>query len=52
MEKHVKRAAILGVGHPRFRDAVRRYRDTQTRGVLGDPDPRRPAPEAVPARRR
>src|SRR5437870_7954368 len=44
-------AAILGVGHPRFRDAVRRYRDTQTRAVLGDPDPRRPAPEAVPTRR-
>src|SRR2546422_7334730 len=43
--------AILGVGHPRFRDAVRRYRDTQTRAVLGDPDPRRPAPEAVPTRR-
>jgi 5-(carboxyamino)imidazole ribonucleotide mutase len=42
--------AILGVRHPRFRDAVRRYRTDQTRAVLGDPDPRRPAP--APARRR
>jgi 5-(carboxyamino)imidazole ribonucleotide mutase len=33
-------AAILGVSQPQFREAVRRYRDQQTQGVLSNPDPR------------
>ena len=33
-------AAILGTKHPRFRDAVERFRSRQTRAVLDAPDPR------------
>ncbi len=33
-------ASILGAKHPEFREALRRYRDEQTRVVLADPDPR------------
>ncbi|HEX7877762.1 MAG TPA: 5-(carboxyamino)imidazole ribonucleotide mutase [Candidatus Eisenbacteria bacterium] len=33
-------AAILGNGHPAIREALRRFRDAQTRAVLDDPDPR------------
>jgi 5-(carboxyamino)imidazole ribonucleotide mutase len=33
-------AAILGISRPQFRDALRRFRDDQTRAVLSDPDPR------------
>ena len=33
-------AAILGTKHPRFRDAVERFRSRQTRAVLDTPDPR------------
>jgi 5-(carboxyamino)imidazole ribonucleotide mutase len=33
-------AAILGVRHPEYREALRRYRETQTQGVLDHPDPR------------
>lgn len=32
-------AAIVGNKHPEFRDAVRRFRDEQTRTVLDHPDP-------------
>ena len=42
-------AAILGTREPRFREAVRRYRDTQTRAVLEAPDPRAPAQTPAPA---
>jgi 5-(carboxyamino)imidazole ribonucleotide mutase len=34
-------ATILGGKHPRFREAVRAFRDAQTRRVLEVPDPRR-----------
>jgi 5-(carboxyamino)imidazole ribonucleotide mutase len=33
-------AAILGIRHPEFREALRRYREAQTRTVLDNPDPR------------
>lgn len=33
-------AAILGVSHPEIRDALKRRRETQTRTVLDNPDPR------------
>ncbi|HVG18046.1 MAG TPA: 5-(carboxyamino)imidazole ribonucleotide mutase [Blastocatellia bacterium] len=33
-------AAILGVGRPEFREALRSYRDEQTQAVLAGPDPR------------
>jgi 5-(carboxyamino)imidazole ribonucleotide mutase len=35
-------AAILGGKHPAYRDALRRYREDQTRAVLDHPDPREP----------
>jgi 5-(carboxyamino)imidazole ribonucleotide mutase len=33
-------AAILGVKHPEFRDAIRRYREAQANAILEHPDPR------------
>ncbi len=33
-------AAILGVKHPEFRDAIRRYREAQANVILEHPDPR------------
>jgi 5-(carboxyamino)imidazole ribonucleotide mutase len=33
-------AAILGNKHPAIREALRRFREEQTRGVLDHPDPR------------
>ena len=39
--------AILGTKHPRFRDAVERFRARQTRAVLEGPDPRTGPPPAV-----
>jgi 5-(carboxyamino)imidazole ribonucleotide mutase len=33
-------AAILARKHPQFQDALRRYREQQTQGVLEHPDPR------------
>ena len=33
-------AAILGIRHPEFREALRRYRAAQTQTVLDNPDPR------------
>ncbi|HWP44104.1 MAG TPA: 5-(carboxyamino)imidazole ribonucleotide mutase [Blastocatellia bacterium] len=33
-------ASILGIKYPEYREAVRRYRDAQTRAVLDHPDPR------------
>jgi 5-(carboxyamino)imidazole ribonucleotide mutase len=33
-------ASILGAKHPEFREAVRRFRQTQTQKVLDNPDPR------------
>ncbi|HSE98540.1 MAG TPA: 5-(carboxyamino)imidazole ribonucleotide mutase [Blastocatellia bacterium] len=33
-------AAILGIKHPEFREAVRHYREAQTQTVLDNPDPR------------
>ncbi|HSB11662.1 MAG TPA: 5-(carboxyamino)imidazole ribonucleotide mutase [Blastocatellia bacterium] len=33
-------AAILGNKHPEFRDAIRRYRETQAKAILEHPDPR------------
>lgn len=44
-------AAVLGSRHPRFREALRRYREAQTRAVLGAPDPR-VAPATAPSARR
>jgi 5-(carboxyamino)imidazole ribonucleotide mutase len=41
-------AAVLGVKHPELRQALRRYRETQTRRVAALGDPRTPAP-ATPA---
>ena len=32
--------AMLGSKHPQFREAVRHYRDKQTKTVLAHPDPR------------
>ena len=44
-------AAILGAKHPRFREAVERFRTRQTRAVLDSPDPRvAPAPPVAPPR--
>jgi 5-(carboxyamino)imidazole ribonucleotide mutase len=43
-------AAILGIKYPRVRDALRRYRDTQTRVVLAAPDPRAAAAATPPPR--
>jgi len=34
-------AAILGGKHAAVRDALKKYREQQTRGVLDDPDPRK-----------
>src|SRR5499433_4004528 len=34
-------AAILGGRHPEIREALRRFRSTQTAAVLADPDPRK-----------
>lgn len=46
-------AAMLGAEFPRFREAYRAFRVAQTRKVLADPDPRRPAPgPAAPRARR
>jgi 5-(carboxyamino)imidazole ribonucleotide mutase len=36
-------AAIIGNHHPEVREALKRYREEQTAGVLSQPDPRRPA---------
>ncbi|HEY8506329.1 MAG TPA: 5-(carboxyamino)imidazole ribonucleotide mutase [Gemmataceae bacterium] len=36
-------ASILGAKHPPFREALRRFRDEQTRAVLAAPDPREQA---------
>ena len=33
-------AAILGVKHPEFREAIRRYREAQAKAILEHPDPR------------
>ena len=33
-------AAILGIKHSEFREALRRFRDSQTEAVLASPDPR------------
>jgi 5-(carboxyamino)imidazole ribonucleotide mutase len=33
-------ASILGLKHPPFREALRRYREQQARAVLENPDPR------------
>jgi 5-(carboxyamino)imidazole ribonucleotide mutase len=33
-------AAIVGIKHPEFREALRKYRDRQTQTVLSNPDPR------------
>jgi 5-(carboxyamino)imidazole ribonucleotide mutase len=44
-------AAILGAKHPRFREAIERFRARQTRAVLDAPDPRvAPAPAVPPPR--
>jgi 5-(carboxyamino)imidazole ribonucleotide mutase len=44
-------AAILGGTHPRFREAVERFRARQTQAVLDTPDPRTaPAPPVAPSR--
>ncbi len=37
-------AASLGAKHPEIREALRAFRDARTETVLGDPDPRKPAP--------
>jgi 5-(carboxyamino)imidazole ribonucleotide mutase len=43
--------AILGTRHPRFREALERFRTRQTRAVLDAPDPRAvPAPAVGPPR--
>jgi 5-(carboxyamino)imidazole ribonucleotide mutase len=43
-------ASILGIKHPRVREAVERFRTRQTRAVLDTPDPRvaPPSPAAPP----
>jgi len=33
-------AAILGIKRPEYREAIRRYRDTQAKAILDHPDPR------------
>lgn len=33
-------AEILGLHHPAYREAVRKYKDAQTQAVLASPDPR------------
>jgi 5-(carboxyamino)imidazole ribonucleotide mutase len=44
-------ASILGTKHPRFREAVERFRSRQTRAVLDSSDPRvAPAPPVAPPR--
>jgi len=44
-------AAILANKHPRVRDALRRYREAQTRAVIASPDPRVASPpESGPTR--
>ncbi len=35
-------ASILGIKHPHYREAVRKFRETQTQKVLDNPDPRGP----------
>jgi 5-(carboxyamino)imidazole ribonucleotide mutase len=35
-------ASILGESHPEIREALRQYRNNQTRAVLAEPDPRPP----------
>jgi len=40
--------AIVGTRHSRFREALRRFLERQTRSVLDDPDPRS-APPSAPA---
>jgi 5-(carboxyamino)imidazole ribonucleotide mutase len=40
-------AELLGIRHARFRAAVRRFREKQTRSVLDQPDPRGGAPVQV-----
>jgi len=35
---------ILGIGNPKYREAVRRFRDGRTAEVLADTDPRGPRP--------
>jgi 5-(carboxyamino)imidazole ribonucleotide mutase len=42
-------ASIVGNRHPEHREAVRRYRRSQTERVLADPDPRKAPPEAPAA---
>jgi 5-(carboxyamino)imidazole ribonucleotide mutase len=37
-------AQLLGAKHPAIREAVRGYRERRTETVMGDPDPRLPAP--------
>lgn len=32
-------ASILGIKYPEYREAVRKYRDRQTKSVLEHPDP-------------
>jgi 5-(carboxyamino)imidazole ribonucleotide mutase len=44
-------AAILGVKHSRFREAVERFRARQTQAVLDTPDPRPAPPPPVAAPR-
>ena len=39
-------ASILGAKHPRFREAVERFRARQTQAVLDSPDPRTAPPSA------
>jgi 5-(carboxyamino)imidazole ribonucleotide mutase len=36
-------ATILGAKEPKYRDAVRRYREARTKALLADSDPRMPA---------
>jgi 5-(carboxyamino)imidazole ribonucleotide mutase len=36
-------AAIVGIKHPEIREALRRFRDEQTRQVLDHSDPAEPA---------
>lgn len=43
-------ASILSAAHPRFRAAVKAFRDAQTRSVLDDSDPRTAAPAQRAAR--
>jgi len=38
-------AAMLGGEHPKFREVYRAFRTAQTKKVLADPDPRKPAPD-------